>query len=251
MDACAPGCSFQGDAETLPAWQSLNAGLPGTDRLVRAVLAHDDGQVFAGGNFTSIGGVPAARVASWDGARWSSLGEGVDGGVGSLATQGSLLLAGGNFSRAGGQPARCLATWDGAGWSSPGFGTGATGFGSIFDILPMGGELLVGGVFRQADGFPADHLAAWNGSDWRPVDGALDERIYAMTATDNGFFIAGEFTSVGEQPAAHIAENREGSWETPGPVPESTLPLADLQAVRSSDGEFPPQLLEPVDSTVG
>ncbi|SPE50518.1 hypothetical protein SBV1_1150008 [Verrucomicrobia bacterium] len=64
--------------------------------------------LYAGGQFTTAGGVPATNTAKWDGSAWSALGSGISGGnnnsvpVLALAADGAgHLFAGGNFSLAG------------------------------------------------------------------------------------------------------------------------------------------------------
>src|SRR5688572_30084235 len=102
---------------------------------VLALAVFDDGggaALYAGGAFTSAGGVPVGRPARWNGVSWSSVGGGVSGVspvVFVLATlddgSGSSLYAGGQFNAAGGVPASRIARWDGASWSA--LGGGMTG----------------------------------------------------------------------------------------------------------------------------
>jgi hypothetical protein len=57
------------------SWQALGAGLSGG--AVWALAVFDDGTgpaLFAGGSFTSAGGLPAAGLARWDGSTWTPLG---------------------------------------------------------------------------------------------------------------------------------------------------------------------------------
>ena len=62
--------------------------------------------LYAGGDFTTAGGVPANYIAKWDGSAWSALGSGMTGGgrcyVYALAADGAgHLFVGGDFSLAG------------------------------------------------------------------------------------------------------------------------------------------------------
>lgn len=43
------------------------------------------GDIVAGGDFTTAGGVPASRIARWDGASWSALGTGMNDSVYALS----------------------------------------------------------------------------------------------------------------------------------------------------------------------
>jgi hypothetical protein len=77
-------------------------------------LAMSGTELYAGGRFSTAGGVPANRIAKWDGTAWSALGSGIlgNGGgdfdgsyehnVNALATDGAgHLFVGGIFGFAG------------------------------------------------------------------------------------------------------------------------------------------------------
>ena len=55
-----------------PEWSIVFGGSNGLDRQVHALIVHDDGlggepALYAGGEFTLAGGLPARGVAKWDG----------------------------------------------------------------------------------------------------------------------------------------------------------------------------------------
>ena len=131
-------------ASTLPAddlvrwngadWEQvpIPAYTPSGNRGIEDLCVFDDGagaQVVAGGDFTYAGNEPASRIASWNGAVWSTLGAGVDGRVSALAAldegQGIALFAGGSFTSAGDGPANHVARWFDGDWSALGNGTNA------------------------------------------------------------------------------------------------------------------------------
>ena len=66
----------------------------GCERL-RLALAVSGTNLYAGGYFTTAGGVAANNIAKWDGSAWSALGSGMDGAVYALAVSGTNLYAGG------------------------------------------------------------------------------------------------------------------------------------------------------------
>jgi hypothetical protein len=87
------------------------------------LTVHDDGRgpgLYASGPFTMLGGVPANRVAKWNGSAWTPLGTGIDGpaqwasvfAAVSFPGDGGLYL-GGNFLSAGGVAAPRIAKWGG------------------------------------------------------------------------------------------------------------------------------------------
>ncbi len=75
-------------------------------------LATMGNNLYAGGSFTNMGGVPASRIAKWNGSNWSALGSGLSGSVQSLVALGSNLYVGGNFRLAGGKSASYIARWN-------------------------------------------------------------------------------------------------------------------------------------------
>ena len=87
------------------AWSPLGAGLTGFFvGGVRVLTTLPNGDVVAGGLFTTVGGT-ASNIARWNGASWSPMGMG-PGTVGIVAALTTLpngdLVAGGQFTSAGG-----------------------------------------------------------------------------------------------------------------------------------------------------
>ena len=80
-------------------WSALGSGM---DNEVYA-LAVSGTDLYAGGWFTTAGGVSANYIAKWDGSAWSALGSGMDNGVNALAMSATDLYAGGQFTTAGGK----------------------------------------------------------------------------------------------------------------------------------------------------
>jgi hypothetical protein len=97
------------------SWSPLPGGGT-TGGAVYCLFAADFGHgaaLYAGGDFLTIGGVSAKRIAKYDGKTWSPLGDGTNGRVLAIAAfddgSGPALYAGGFFGFAGGQPAKHIA----------------------------------------------------------------------------------------------------------------------------------------------
>jgi hypothetical protein len=234
------------------SWSALGTGF-GDETLnpvVVALAVYDsdaDGplpsQLYAGGFFTSSGGVPVHGIARWDGNTWCDMG-GVTGGMypGVFAfavfdDDGAgpnlpALYVGGWFTTAGGVAANYIAKWDGTSWSALGEGVND----EVWDLVvfdddgpgPRPPALYVGGYFTTAGGLPANSLARWDGSSWEPVGGGVSgaseawgRGIEALAAFDDDgpgphlptLFVGGTFTIAGSQPSENIA-----AW-TPLSVP--------------------------------
>ena len=202
---------------------------------VNTLCVFDDGggsALYVGGAFTSAGGVPASRIARWNGS-WSSLGNGVEGGligtVTALATfddgGGNALYAGGNFAFAGGAPAANVAKWNGSSWSSLGSGIGdyyAFAMAGFDD--GNGPALFVAGSFASAGGASALRIARWQSASWSPlatsVAGGLNGPAYALATFDDGsgtaLYAGGGFTQAGSTSANHIVRWKNGAWSAVG-----------------------------------
>jgi hypothetical protein len=83
-------------------WSALGSGV---NNSVNSIATDANGYVYAGGHFTSAGGVSANRIARWDGTSWSALGSGMGWGVRSIAIDSDYVYAGGWFTTAGGESA--------------------------------------------------------------------------------------------------------------------------------------------------
>jgi len=71
-----------------------------------------NGELIAGGRFTTAGGVAANKIARCDGGGWQPLGSGMNNDVPSLTVYNGELIAGGYFTTAGGKVSAYIARWD-------------------------------------------------------------------------------------------------------------------------------------------
>ena len=112
-----------------------------------AMAADSSGNLYAGGTFTTAGGVSAKYVAKWDGTSWSALGSGPGPYVYALAADSSgNVYAGGQDMSSGMSPAD-LAKWDGTRWSPLGF----EGRKAVYALaVDSNGNLNAGGSFTRA-----------------------------------------------------------------------------------------------------
>lgn len=70
-----------------------------------------DGGLTIGGDFGSVNGVSASKIARWKNGNWEGLGSGLDGSVYSLTSYEGSLLVGGSFGKAGDNFANGFARW--------------------------------------------------------------------------------------------------------------------------------------------
>jgi hypothetical protein len=222
------------DPDVPGQWSPLGSGM---NDWVQALTVFDDGNgpaLYAGGYFTTAGGVPARGIAKWDGAQWAAVGDSTNGQVLALLVfddgTGPALYVGGHFTMAGSVAANSVAKWDGTQWSA--LSSGMDGmYPSVYDlgVFDDGGgpALYAAGYFTFAGGVSARSVGKWNPGTpghWSALAGGVwggtDPYICAITVLDDGngpaLYAAGYFTTAGGVPASNIAKWDGTQWSTLG-----------------------------------
>ncbi len=183
------GSGVDGQVEGLTTWDPDGAG-------------PQNAQLIASGGFLNAGGVPASKIARFDGTTWNALGTGLNNTAFVVKTwdpdgtgpQPLNVVAGGSFTTAGGAPANRVARWDGSTWSAIGTGTSNT----VFELLswdpdgagPQQEGLVAGGTFTTAGGAPANHLAFFPACTAGPACDSIDfnnDSLFPDTADIDDF----------------------------------------------------------------
>ncbi|TVQ54741.1 MAG: hypothetical protein EA377_04850 [Phycisphaerales bacterium] len=191
--------------------------------IVFSVYPWDDGSgeaLYIGGRFLNVDGVPANRIARWDGENWSALGSGISGTPQASSvmdmvafddgTGEQLYVAGQAFSSAGGETALRVARWDGSSWSAvgDGFADGIVWGLQVFDD-GQGPSLYAFGTFTASGSTPLSRVARWNGTSWKSVGDGANGAAYRAIAHDDGsgsaMYVGGAFTSIAGTPSNRIA----------------------------------------------
>lgn len=187
-------------------WEGLSGGING---VVNAILVRGT-DIYVAGAFSMAGGLPANNVARWNGASWSSFGQGVGGQVNALALSpdGVKLYAGGGFTTASGSTttitANHIAVWDqgcagsACGWQSLGTGNQNGLNNTVGSIVADSSNVYVGGFFTLAGTYNASRVARWSlsGNRWYPLGGALNDNVYDLALNGTDLYIGGKFTQV-------------------------------------------------------
>jgi hypothetical protein len=201
------------------SWHSLGTGSGNGVQFNGAMaIAVADGQVYAGGGFTSAGGMPANRVARWDGSAWHPLGDGVNASVYSLAFVDGLLYAHGGFLEAGGVPAINLARWDGSQWTAfagP-WGLGQGFSAGVSTLIAAEGDLLAGGFCSSGLGPAVDCIARWNGSAWTQLGARGGGEVRTIAVVDGQIYAGANLVTVDGVSANGIARSDGSVWHTLG-----------------------------------
>ena len=215
------------------AWNPLGTGVasPGDIPTVYALALAGNGNLYAGGGFTQVGGIAANGVAQWNGTAWSPLGAGVGlisspiaGEVYALAVApNGDLYVGGLFLQAGGLATNGLAKWNGTAWSRLGTGLNGSSTPKVYALAVAGnGDVYVGGEFIQAGSVAAYNIARWNGTAWNALSTGVANPfnfplVRALAVAGNGdVYAGGEFSQAGGVAAANVAKWNGTSWSPLG-----------------------------------
>lgn len=202
---------------------------------IDAVTAFDDGGgevLVVAGEFTAVGGVPASRIARFDGTSWSTYGPGLSGRVRALAVfddgAGARLYAGGDFGSSGGIVTPLVARWNGATWESlPGgvAGGNVQAFAEYDDGVVR--ALYLGGRFTSVAGVATLGMARWSSAGFEAVgsgvSGGSAPSVYTLRVFDEGLgrgtrlFAGGYFTSMDGRPALNVAAFDGSTWTSAAP----------------------------------
>jgi hypothetical protein len=204
-------------------WSALGSG---TNGIVVFALAFDDsGNLYAGGEFDTAGGIAANNIAKWNGSSWGSLGSGMNNTVRALGVDKSgNIYAGGEFDTAGGVAANRIAKWDGNAWSALGSGINYNVYCLVIDQF---GNLYVGGPFTIAGSVTANCIAKWDGNAWSSLgsgmSGGYVESFVSALAVDSSMslYAGGWFLTAGGVDANCIAKWNGSSWSALGSVTNS------------------------------
>ncbi len=203
-------------------WSALGSGINeelyiSFPEQVGTLAVDGSGNLYAGGDFSSVGGVGARYIAKWDASTstWSALGTGIDSPVSALAFDGSgKLYAGGGFLGA-----NAIAKWDVATSTWSALFDGMSGGGVIALALDGLGNLYAGGNFSTPDG-SGRNIAKWDvsASTWSTLGSGTDATITALALDSSGNLYVGGYASTADPwvSASYIAKWNGSGWSNLG-----------------------------------
>jgi len=227
--ANAGGTPAQGIAEWDGSnWSALGSGLiGGAPNQVAAIAAFDDGHgvvLYVGGSFVVAGNDLVNNTATWDGATWSAIGNGLTRRVRVLSVLDDghgpeLYACGDDFTSVGGITVDKIAKWSGSEW------TDLVSTLSYVDVLTAlddgsGAALYAAGNVTNASGIAVNVVARFSGSSWSQLGGALNGKVHALAVFDDGagpaLYAGGEFTTAGGTTVNSVAKWDGASWSRVG-----------------------------------
>ncbi len=198
--------------ETSSLWSALGAGMSAAV----SALAMSGTTLFAGGDFTTAGGVAALRVARFSSGSWLAFSSGINGTVRALAVDGTNVYVGGDFTLVtGGVSASRVAKWNGIAWSALGSGISG-GVASVRALAVIGNNVYVGGLFTTAGGVLRLGLAKWNtvSSSWSSLAGGINGDVESFAIRGTDLYVGGDFSFATNTGPPAVKANRIAKWDT-------------------------------------
>jgi hypothetical protein len=172
----------------------IEAGFDGIVNQLK-VLADDD--IVVAGSFTKVGAVDAARIARFDGASWSSLGDGLPGQALALARDASTVYVSTYDEGAG---AFLLGAFDGESWTelaTPAGGLTPQTYFSFNSLEIVDGAIIASGTAELDDGSGRGVLVYRDG-ELRALAGGVGAISVGNVAFDAGsMWVAGVIAQAG------------------------------------------------------
>nr|MBA3972096.1 T9SS type A sorting domain-containing protein [Bacteroidota bacterium] len=182
------------------AWVCLGSGINGT---VTSLCVYKD-KLYAGGTFTSAGGVSVNNIACWDGSTWANVGGGVSytGGitVSTILVYNNDLYVGGTFQLVNGDPIDNIAKWNDTAWSDVGGGMRYTGAITVSTITfhEVDKKLYVEGKYQMTSNNAIRYqIQSWDATNWQLIDGETSNPIHAISDVEKTLFVGGAFRGIG------------------------------------------------------
>ena len=201
----------------LGEWSAMKTADAGGIRgVVNALAFGENGEVYAGGRFSTAGGAIARNVAVWDGESWSPLGEGLHWEVGELQVYEGTLFAGAERHTLA-DTALALASWNRTqgSWQSvePDFPDVAVH--STSALASANGRLYVATRLSKPSGETVAQLLSWDGVVWSIIG---DSVIVTELAVDEAgiLYAGGYFDAIGNTQAKNIAKWDGNDWTSLG-----------------------------------
>lgn len=187
------------------SWTSIGA----SNATVYGMAVAPNGDIYATGSFTSIGGVAANRIAKYTAATgaWSALGTGLnDVGRCIVVAHNGTVYVGGQFTTAGGISALRIARWDGTQFRTVGATSGVNSTVYALALSKDGTTLYMGGNFTT---YPYIAQIDTNTNLISSIASGygFNNIVYALAVGDDGtLYAGGQFTSSATFNGARIAK---------------------------------------------
>ncbi|MEM8485161.1 MAG: T9SS type A sorting domain-containing protein [Bacteroidota bacterium] len=206
------------------SWEPLGTGVDGP---VYSLAEAPDGVIYIGGEFgmDGSGEFELSKIAAWDGANLSSVGNGL-GTFSGVQVRALAFDSQGDLFAGGAELAGGIFKWDGSAWAT----IGARHQGVVNTLaFDSNDALYAGGDFQaviQSDDaeLQANRIARWNGASWETLGTGFDGEITAMGFDMGGMLhVTGLFGARGDGALLRNLARWNGDWEAVGNSDDENL----------------------------
>lgn len=155
------------------------------------------------GDFTTINGVSANHIASWDGSAFTPIAGGLNGNVHCAIDFNGTIYFGGNFN----QGAHNLAKLNGTTWTYETVYTGV-----IYDLVEWNGNLYAGGDLTHSGAMLVQHILKLDNGSWISVGQGFDQPVHALAVHNGQLYAGGEFAMSGSDSTQFVAVWNGSNW---------------------------------------
>ena len=199
-------------------WTGSSWSVVGNDfNLDVNAIAGGDGELYAGGSFTDVGGAPMNQIARLSGNTWVDAGSTSESAlILGMAICSHGVYAGGVTNLTDEVDMNNLIRYDGTRWRNVGEGVGDPEYGVqvVNAVVRSDGQTYIGGRFDQVGGVRSMHVAQWDGDQWIDIGFPFGEsgRVNALAIKGDTLFAGGLFPFSGELQSSNLAMRVNGEW---------------------------------------
>ncbi|HNT21988.1 MAG TPA: T9SS type A sorting domain-containing protein [Saprospiraceae bacterium] len=194
-------------------WESFDGGFRGssdTDPVYAYSFAAKGSDLYAGGIFSTAGGVPAKNIAKWDGTNWIAIGN-AENPVNDLRfDHAGKLLAVGYFNTNDQKGTTRIGKWDGSTWTPV---AGPKGLGTYISQFQVYGDTIYAWGSFDTLGYTLASLARLEGGNWQLLGGLgraanefLPGNVFGVELINNKLYVCGSFTKAGDLFPVNVVE---------------------------------------------
>lgn len=199
--------------------------------VVRAIVVRQEASgpvVYAGGDFTTAGGVLVNHIAKYEQGQWSGLGAGIEDPVNAIAFYEDRLVAGTIVDRVT-LSAGLVYRYNGAEWEVLSLGRKGSPGLWVSALAVYNGELYAGGTFQARVGSSyATGVIRFDGQQWHSMGSATPSaQVFDLLVHQGKLIAGGNFSVLGEGGIVSRVAAWDGSaWSQIGPRPDAPITLA-------------------------
>lgn len=196
-------------------WQGVGSGCNGIIEILKADTISD--RLYAGGQFTTAGGIPANNIAFWDGLNWNCIGsnstfKGIGKFIQAIAFYNNDLIVAGRFDSIDNIAVHNIARWDGVNWQAMGEGFQQPG-AVVFALEIFNGELFAGGDFLVSGNDTVNNISKWDGVSWVNLIQGVNDYVTSMKVFNNKLVVGGVFGQAWTSDSTYIFSSHTIEWD--------------------------------------